>query len=140
MNTPRDHNHSDLFAILSREVAHWEDSPYYLADEELFDLERFLKDHRALDVLEQLQRAYGTPLNRKFWSSSLAYHKLRRAREAIKSQEAHQDAKRREYLQSLEASRRDWQNWVKEWTHDLRRRQMRLVHPPRQEENDPQDP
>ncbi len=33
-----------LFQALREEVAAWETSPYFLPEEELFDLERFLKD------------------------------------------------------------------------------------------------
>ena len=42
-------DYRDLLELLSREVGEWEHSPYYLPQEELFDLERFLSDHRALE-------------------------------------------------------------------------------------------
>ena len=63
----------DLLEKLGQAVAEWEDSPYYLQEEELFDLERFLLDHQAHDFKIELERTYGKPLNKEFWTSSLAY-------------------------------------------------------------------
>lgn len=120
---------SELLRKLTEATSDWEASPYYLEQEELFDLERFLIDHGARDLLQELEQTYGRPLNQKFWSSSLAYHKLKRARQAVKDQEARQDDKRSRYLEAVEESKREWQSWLKEWTHNQRRRQMRLVHP-----------
>jgi len=119
----------ELLGRLSEAIAAWETSPYYLADEELFDLERFLADHAAEDLLRELEQTYGRPLNQKFWSSSLAYHKLKKARQLVKQQDASQDEKRRQYLEAVVASRREWQAWIKDWAHQLRRQQMRIVRP-----------
>lgn len=119
----------ELLGQLSEAIAAWETSPYFLADEELFDLERFLVDHDAEDLLRELEQIYGRPLNQKFWSSSLAYHKLKKARQLVKEQDASQDEKRRQYLEAVTASRREWQAWIKDWAHQLRRQQIRIVRP-----------
>ncbi|MGD8995909.1 MAG: hypothetical protein PVH34_11890, partial [Syntrophobacterales bacterium] len=65
----------ELLEKLTEAVADWEDSPYYLKDEELFDLERFLLDQDASEFKTKLEKIYGQPLNEKFWSSSLAYQR-----------------------------------------------------------------
>lgn len=126
-STPEDRQ--ELLRKLTEAISDWEASAYYLAGQELFDLERFLTDHGALDLLNELEQLYGRPLNEKFWSSSLAYHKLKRARQAVKELEDSQDEKRRKYVEAVEASKREWQAWIKEWAHTMRRRQMRLVRP-----------
>lgn len=119
----------ELFSQLTEAIAAWEASPYYLPEDELFDLERFLADHGAHALQQELERAYGRPLNEKFWSSSIAYHKLKKARQLVRQQESAQDDKRRQYLEAVAASRREWQAWIKDWAHSLRRQQMRLVRP-----------
>lgn len=128
MGLSKSEKRQELLRKLTEAIGEWEASPYYLADGELFDLEQFLTDQNALDLREDLERIYGTPLNQKFWSSSLAYHKLKRAREAVKSQDSEQDEKRKQYLQAVEESKREWKNWLKEWAHNMRRQQLHLVN------------
>jgi hypothetical protein len=104
----------ELLEKLAQAVADWEDSPYYLKDEELFDLERFLLDHGAKAFKAELEKIYGQPLNEKFWSSSLAYQRLKRARGVVKDQDDLQEKKRRVYARALEEGQKEWQQWLKE--------------------------
>ncbi len=124
-STPNDTE--KLLEKLTQAVAEWEESPYYLADEELFDLERFLLDHRAHEFKRELERNFGKPLNKKFWTSSLAYLRLKRAREEIKALDADQENKRREYAQSLKEGKKAWQQWLKEMSSSQRRAQFKLI-------------
>ena len=117
----------ELLQVLFKAVEEWEDSPYYLAQDEMFDLDRFLTDHHALKLKAELEGLYGTPLNRKFWSSFLGYHRLKRAREEIKAQETSQDQKRRQYVQATEEERKDRQKWVRDWFHHYRRQQIKVI-------------
>lgn len=122
--------HLEIFEKLSRAIEEWENSPYYLETEELFDLERFLQDQGADDLKEELERIYGTPLNQKFWSSSLAYHRLKRAREAIKAQDALQEEKRKKYLEAtaaLEEENEAVRAELKELFHQQQRQMMRVI-------------
>ena len=63
MSTPTPPDFVEFFEKLSQAIAEWEHSPYYLMDEEFFDLERFLLDHKAEELREELERIYGKPLN-----------------------------------------------------------------------------
>ena len=116
-----------LLHQLSQAIGEWENSPYYIVDEEMFDLERFLLDHDARELKLELESIYGTPLNQKFWSSFLAYHRLKRARQEIKEQDEHQEEKRQRYLQAVEEEKKAWQRWLKEWFHQHRRQQIRVL-------------
>ena len=104
----------ELLEKLTHAVADWEDSPYYLKDNELFDLERFLLDHHAEIFKVELEKIYGQPLNEKFWSSSLAYQRLRRARAVVKDQDDLQEKKRQDYARAVEEGQKEWQQWLKE--------------------------
>ena len=117
----------DLLEKLSQAVAEWEDSPYYLKEEELFDLERFLLDHHAQEFKTELERTYGKPLNKKFWTSSLAYQRLRRARKEVKALDDDQDRRRQEYAQSVEDGKKEWQQWLKEMSRSKRRAQFKVI-------------
>jgi len=120
-------DNEELFEKLAFEVAEWEYSPYYLADEELFDLERFLLDHHAHAFKEELEETYGRPLNEKFWSRSLAYQRLKRTREVVKEMDAEQDKKRDEYAQSLEENKKTRQQLLRELRASQRRSQLRVI-------------
>ena len=104
----------ELLEKLTHEVADWEDSPYYLRDDELFDLERFLLDHNANEFKTELEKIYGQPLNEKFWSSSLAYQRLKRTRAVVKDQDNLQEKKRQDFARSVEEGQKEWQQWLKE--------------------------
>ena len=104
----------ELLEKLTQAVADWEDSPYYLKDEELFDLERFLLDHDASAFKAELEKTYGQPLNEKFWSSSLAYQRLKRARAVVKDQDDVQEKKRQDYARAVEEGKKEWQHWLQE--------------------------
>ena len=117
----------DLLGKLSRSVAEWEDSPYYLEDEELFDIERFLLDHHADEFRAELERTYGKPLNKKFWNSSLAYQRLKRAREKVKALDDDQERRRHEYAQSVEENKKAWQQWLNEMSSSNRRAQFKVI-------------
>ena len=117
----------ELMNQLTHAIGEWEDSPYYLPEEELFDLEGFLTDHHATELKGELEKIYGTPLNEKFWSSSLAYQRLKRAREALKAQEAQQEEKRKQYLEAIEEGKKAWKKWLKEWFHAQRRQQIKVL-------------
>ncbi|RPJ09471.1 MAG: hypothetical protein EHM36_04305 [Deltaproteobacteria bacterium] len=120
-------DNQDLMDKLSQAIEDWETSPYYLSQEELFDLEGFLVDNKAIELKAELETIYGTPLNQKFWSSFLAFHRLKKAREEFKAQEAVQEEKRRKYLQAVEEEKKEWQRWLKEWFHQHRRQQIRVL-------------
>ncbi|MGW8208756.1 MAG: hypothetical protein ACWGO2_07055, partial [Syntrophobacteria bacterium] len=100
---------------------------YYLADEELFDLERFLLDHHAHAFKEELEETYGRPLNEKFWSRSLAYQRLKRTRVVVKEMDAEQERKRVDYAQSLEENKKTRQQLLRELRASQRRSQLRVI-------------
>jgi len=116
----------ELLDKLKDEVARWEDSPYYVRDQELFDLEQFLLDYQAHPLKEELEERYGVPLNTQFWTSSLNYHRLKRAREPIKKQENEQEQKRQQYLEAQLRQQTAWLQWIKELTSATRRSRLRL--------------
>jgi hypothetical protein len=120
-------DNEELFEKLAFEVAEWEYSTYYLADEELFDLERFLLDHHAHAFKEELEETYGRPLNEKFWSRSLAYQRLKRTRVVVKEMDAEQERKRVEYAQSLEENKKTRQQLLRELRASQRRSQLRVI-------------
>jgi hypothetical protein len=120
-------DYRELLELLSREVGEWEHSRYYLPQEELFDLERFLSDHRALELKEELEREFGAPLNRTFWASSLRYWRLRQARDEVKRQDAEQDRKRHEYLRAQGKTKKVWQEWLKGLTATRRRGRFKVL-------------
>lgn len=117
----------ELMQRLSRAIEEWEGSTYYLPEEELFDLERFLEDHQALELKSELERIYGIPLNQKFWSSFLVYHRLKRSRNQIEAQETDQEEKRRRYLQAIEEEKRTWQELLKKWFHHHQRQRIKVL-------------
>jgi hypothetical protein len=117
----------DLFQKLRDEVALWEGSQYYIADKELFDIERFLDDHGASDIREELERIYGSPLNEKFWGSFLAYHRLKKAREEIKTEEKQQEEKRRRYLEAVKAYQEAWNEWIEAWAREERKKGWKVI-------------
>jgi hypothetical protein len=120
-------DYQELFTLLAREIGEWEDSRYYLPDEELFDLERFLSEHQALELKGELEQEFGVPLNRNFWVSSLKYWRLRQARKEVKSQEAEQDRKRRDYLRAEAEGRKAWQEWLKDLRASEKRRRFKVI-------------
>jgi hypothetical protein len=127
MSTPTPINTEALLEKLSQAVADWEDSPYYLQDEELFDLERFLLDHDANAFKAELEKTYGQPLNEKFWSSSLAYQRLKRAREVVKNQDDDQEKKRQDYARAVAEGQKEWQQWLKEIRSNQLRSQLKVI-------------
>ena len=127
MSTSTPIDTEDLLEKLSQEVADWEDSPYYLKDEELFDLERFLLDHDAKAFKAELENTYGQPLNEKFWSSSLAYQRLKRARAVVKDQDDFQEKKRQDYARALKEGQKEWQQWLKEIRSSQLRSQLKVI-------------
>jgi hypothetical protein len=127
MSTPTPINTEALLEKLSQAVADWEDSPYYLQDEELFDLERFLLDHDANAFKAELEKTYGQPLNEKFWSSSLAYQRLKRAREVVKNQDDDQEKKRQHYARAVAEGQKEWQQWLKEIRSNQLRSQLKVI-------------
>ena len=127
MSTSTPIDTEDLLEKLSQEVADWEDSPYYLKDEELFDLERFLLDHGAKAFKAELEKIYGQPLNEKFWSSSLAYQRLKRARAVVKDQDNVQEKKRQNYARAVEEGQKEWQQWLKDIRSSQLRAQLKLI-------------
>ena len=120
-------DNEEIIEKLAFEVAEWEHSPYYLADEELFDLERFLLDHHAHALKEELEETYGRPLNERFWSGSLAYQRLKRTREVVKEMDAEQERKRVEFAQSLEENQKSRQQLLRELRASQRRSQLRVI-------------
>lgn len=119
-----------LFKALQEEVAAWEASPYFLPEEELFDVERFLKDRGAEDLCGQLEEVYGRPLNVCFWKTLLSYHKLRRLRLEIRKEEAEHDRKRALYLESVQEARRSLQELLAMLAEEDKKPHLRLVRPP----------
>ena len=117
----------ELFEKLAFEVAEWEYSPYYLEKQELFDLERFLLDHDAHAFKKELEETYGTPLNEKFWSGSLAYQRLKRTRVVAKEMDAEQERKRVEFAQSLRENQKTRQQLLNELRASRRRSQFRVI-------------
>ena len=120
-------DNEELFEKLAFEVAEWEYSPYYLADEELFDLERFLLDHHAHAFKEELEETYGRPLNEKFWSGSLAYQRLKRTREAVKEMDVEQEKKRVEFAESLAENKKAREQLLRDLRASQRRGQLRVI-------------
>jgi hypothetical protein len=120
-------DNEELFEKLAFEVAEWEYSPYYLAEEELFDLERFLLDHHAHAFKKELEETYGRPLNEKFWSRSLAYQRLKRTRKVVKEMDAEQEKKREDFAQSLEENRQTREQLLKELKANQRRSRLRII-------------
>jgi hypothetical protein len=120
-------DNEELFEKLAFEVAEWEYSPYYLADEELFDLERFLLDNHAHAFKEELEETYGRPLNEKFWSRSLAYQRLKRTRVVVKEMDAEQERKRVDYAQSVVENKKTRQQLLRELRASQRRSQLRVI-------------
>ena len=127
MSTSTPIDTEELFEKLSQAVADWEDSPYYLKDEELFDLERFLLDHDASAFKAELEKIYGQPLNEKFWSSSLAYQRLKRARDVVKDLDDNQERKRQDYARAVEQGQKEWQQWLKEIRSSQLRVQLKVI-------------
>ncbi|SFM93471.1 hypothetical protein [Thermodesulforhabdus norvegica] len=117
----------ELLKSLSEEVALWEMSRYYIREKELFDIERFLSERGAHELMSLLEEKYGSPLNEKFWSSFLVYHKLKKLREEIKREEELHEEKRRRYLQALEEYRTAWLEWVQAWLREERKRQWKVI-------------
>ncbi len=117
----------DLLSKLSEEIGRWEVSPYFLPAGESFDLERFLTDHGGQELKKELEAHFGTPLNQKFWSSQLAFHRLRKAREEVRSLDARQEEKRRSFLETLQAERKAQTDWFREWVYRQRREQLRVI-------------
>ena len=120
-------DNEELFEKLAFEVAEWEHSPYYLQEEELFDLERFLLDHHAHAFKKELEETYGRPLNEKFWSRSLAYQRLKRTRDVVKEMDAEQERKRVEFAQSLEENRKTREQLLRELRASQRRSQLKVI-------------
>jgi len=117
----------ELLEKLSQAVADWEDSPYYRKDQELFDLERFLLDNDANAFKKELEKIYGQPLNEKFWSSSLAYQRLKRARAVVKDLDDNQERKRRDYARAVEEGQKEWRQWLKEIRSSQLRSQFKVI-------------
>jgi hypothetical protein len=120
-------DNEELFEKLAFEVAEWEYSPYYLADEELFDLERFLLDHHAHAFKEELEEIYGRPLNEKFWARSLGYQRLKRTREVVKEMDGEQERKRQEFADSLVENKKSREQLLRELRASQRRSQLRVI-------------
>jgi len=120
-------DNEELIEKLAFEVAEWEYSPYYLADEELFDLERFLLDHHAHALKEELEQTYGRPLNEKFWAGSLAYQRLKRTREVVKEMDAEQERKREEFTESLVENKKAREQLLRDLRASQRRSQLRVI-------------
>jgi len=66
-------------------------------------------------------------LNKKFWTSSLAYQRLKRAREEVKALDADQQKRRQEYVRSVEERKKAWQQWLNEMSSSQRRAQFKLI-------------
>ena len=127
MSTSTPIDNEELLEKLTQAVADWEYSPYYLQDEELFDIERFLLDHHAPAFKKELEESYGRPLNEKFWSASLAYHRLKQTREVVKDQDAEQEKKRVEFAHSLEENKKARQQLLKEIRSSHLRAQLKVI-------------
>ena len=117
----------ELFDKLALEVAEWEYSPYYLEEEELFDLERFLVDNHAQELKGELEKTYGRPLNEKFWSGSLAYQRLKRTREVVKEMDAEHERKREEFAESLVENKKAREQLLRELKASQRRSRLRVI-------------
>jgi beta-phosphoglucomutase-like phosphatase (HAD superfamily) len=120
-------DNEELFEKLAHEVAEWEYSPYYLEDEELFDLEGFLLDHHAHALKEELEETYGRPLNEKFWVGSLAYQRLKRTREEVKEMDAEQERKRAEFAESLVENKKAREQLLRDLRASQRRGKLRVI-------------
>ena len=120
-------DNEEIIEKLAFEVAEWESSPYYLQEEELFDLERFLLDHHAHALKQELEETYGRPLNAKFWSGSLAYQRLKRTREVVKEMDAEQERKRVEYAESLVEKKKAREQLLRDLRASQRRSQLRVI-------------
>ena len=120
-------DNEEIIEKLAFEVAEWESSLYYLKEEELFDLERFLLDHHAHALKQELEETYGRPLNAKFWSGSLAYQRLKRTREAVKEMDAEQERKREEYAESLVENKKAREQLLRDLRASQRRSQLRVI-------------
>jgi hypothetical protein len=120
-------DNEELLEKLAFEVAEWEHSPYYLEEEELFDLEAFLLDHHAHALKKELEDTYGKPLNQKFWSGSLAYQRLKRTREVVKEMDAEQERKREEFAESLVENKKAREQLLRDLRASQRRRQLRVI-------------
>ena len=120
-------DYDELFYKLALEVAEWEYSPYYLEKGELFDLERFLLDNHAQELKEELEKTYGKPLNKKFWSGSLAYQRLKKTRETVKEMDAEQERKREEFSQSLVENKKAREQLLRELRASERRSRLRVI-------------
>ena len=120
-------DNEEIIEKLAFEVAEWESSPYYLQEEELFDLERFLLDHHAHALKQELEETYGRPLNAKFWSGSLAYQRLKRTREVVKEMDAEQERKRVEYAESLVENKKAREQLLRDLRASQRRSQLRVI-------------
>ena len=117
----------ELFEKLAFEVAEWEYSPYYLEEEELFDLEGFLLDHDAHALKKELEETYGRPLNEKFWSGSLAYQRLKRTREVVKEMDVEQERKRMEFAESLAENKKAREQLLRDLRASQRRGKLRVI-------------
>jgi hypothetical protein len=117
----------ELLEKLALEVAEWEYSPYYLEDEELFDLEGFLLDHHAHTLKKELEDTYGIPLNKKFWSGSLAYQRLKRTREVVKEMDGDQERKRVEFADSLVENKKAREQILRDLRASQRRSKLRVI-------------
>ena len=117
----------ELFEKLALEVADWEHSPYYLEEEEFFDLERFLLDHHAYALKEELEETYGRPLNQKFWSGSLAYQRLKRTRRVVREMDAEQERKREEFVESLVANKKAREQLLRDIRASQHRSKFRVI-------------
>jgi hypothetical protein len=120
-------DNEELLERLAFEVAEWEHSPYYLEEEELFDLEAFLLDHQAHALKEELEETYGKPLNQKFWSGSLAYQRLKRTRVVVKEMDAEQERKREEYAESLVENKKAREQLLRDLRASQRRSKLRVI-------------
>ena len=127
MSTSTPIDTEELLEKLTQAVADWEDSPYYRKDQELFDLERFLLDHDANAFKKELEKIYGQPLNEKFWSSSLAYQRLKRARAVVKDLDDNRERKRRDYARAVEEGQKEWRQWLKEIRSSQLRSQFKVI-------------
>ena len=120
-------DNEEIIEKLAFEVAEWESSLYYLKEEELFDLERFLLDHHAHALKQELEETYGRPLNAKFWSGSLAYQRLKRTREVVKEMDDEQERKRVEFAESLVENKKAREQLLRDLRASQRRSQLRVI-------------
>ena len=120
-------DNEEIIEKLAFEVAEWESSLYYLKEEELFDLERFLLDHHAHALKQELEETYGRPLNAKFWSGSLAYQRLKRTREVVKEMDDEQERKRVEFAESLVENKKAREQLLRDLRATQRRSQLRVI-------------